>query len=541
MSNSVVRNLLERVSYKEDNEYVPSEFALNVVNFIKLMTDGKGESSPTPVFHYKMLDALNYSSRHAAHSRVANLVHRGGSKTSLHSEVLFFYLAVFGKLGRFGEVDAIIYVSDTIENGVRSLKKNMEARYQGSEFLQKFIPKAVFNETEIWLTNANGRKTGIRMFGATSGIRGTKIFGKRPQLAILDDLLSDKNARSEGIITLIKDTIYKGVDQALDPTQRKIVFLGTPFSENDPLYSAIESGVWLTNVFPVCEKFPCTPEEFRGSWEARFGYDFVASQYDAMSRAGQVNAFYQELMLNIVNSDESLVDVDVDVTWFSRREFEKNRGSYSIYITTDFAVSSRAGADNSVISVWAVSSRGDTLLIDGSLGRQSMDVTIDELFRLVSKWTPVSVGVETNGQQGGFIAWMRNEMVSRNVFFTFAKGLNAQGNRSSVGIRSSTDKLTRFNVMLPDIRAGKLWMCSDLKGSGLVGQALRELSSVTSHGIMSKHDDWLDTYTMLGHMRLLFPDAATPTKSSLVHPAPIAHDVFASSTLPVSDVDGYFV
>lgn len=67
----------------------------------------------------------------------------------------------------------------------------------------------------------------------------------------------------------IKDTVYKGVDYALDPTRRKIVFSGTPFNKNDILY---EVGVWglvCQRVPHFCERFPCTKEEFVGAWEDR--------------------------------------------------------------------------------------------------------------------------------------------------------------------------------------------------------------------------------------------------------------------------------
>ena len=68
------------------------------------------------------------------------------------------------------------------------------------------------------------------MFGAKTGLRGTKIFGKRPPLAVLDDLVSDDDAKSRASMEAIKDTVYKGVNYALDPTRRKIIFNGHAFS-----------------------------------------------------------------------------------------------------------------------------------------------------------------------------------------------------------------------------------------------------------------------------------------------------------------------
>ena len=47
---------LNDISYKEDPTYVPSEFALEFVSFIKLVNGERGEENITPVIHYKMLD-----------------------------------------------------------------------------------------------------------------------------------------------------------------------------------------------------------------------------------------------------------------------------------------------------------------------------------------------------------------------------------------------------------------------------------------------------------------------------------------------------
>ena len=506
---STVSELLSRVDYSYDPNYVPSKFAIKFVNFIKMMTDGKGESSPTPTMHYKMLDTLAFPSNDFKHQRIANLASRGSSKTSIFSEILFFYIAVFGEIDEFGSVDAIIYVSDTVENGVRSLKKNMESRYETSDFLKKYIPKAVFNQNEIYLTNIDGRKTGIRMFGAQSGIRGTKIFAKRPQLAILDDLLSDKNAKSEGIVNSILDTVYKGVDQALDPNQRKIVFSGTPFNQGDPLYMAIESGSWINNVYPICEKFPCTKEEFRGSWEERFSYEFIQSQYEALKDAGQIEAFYQELMLEINSEDGKLVESS-DINWYKRVDLFKQRSNYNFYITTDFATSEKKSADYSAISVWAVNNAGHILWVDGILERQTMDKNIDELFRLAHKYNPISVGVEVNGTQNGFIPWIKQEMFNRNQYFSLAKTVDRNGKATKVGILSATNKskLERFNIMLPDIKNGKLWLPSDVEGM-IIDEIQTELFAVTSRGMLSKHDDWLDTFSMLGSMQIITPEQGT--------------------------------
>ena len=246
----------------------------------------------------------------------------------------------------------MIYVSDSMDNGVKSARKNIEFRYNNSEFLQQWIPDATFTDNYMEFTNAEGHRLGVKMFGAKTGLRGTKIFGKRPVLCILDDLVSDDDAKSKAAMLAIKDTVYKGVNHALDPTRRKVVFNGTPFNTDDILIEAVESGAWDVNVWPVCEKFPCSREEFRGAWEDRFSFDYIQEQYDMALATGKLSAFYQELMLRITSEEERLVQDD-EIGWYSRSQLLQNKSSFNFYTTTDFATSAKQTADDSVISHWA--------------------------------------------------------------------------------------------------------------------------------------------------------------------------------------------
>jgi len=238
--------------------YVPSLFALKFMNFIKLVNGDVGEDNKTPVMHLAMLDILadNWP-------KIANLCARGTAKTTLFMEYLVLYIAMFGELPEFGKVTGMLYISDSMENGVKSARNSIEFRYNNSEFLQAWIPHARFTENYLEFTNKKGQMLGVKMFGAKSGIRGTKIFGKRPVLAVMDDLVSDADSKSATAMEAIKDTVYSGVQYALDPTRNKMIMNGTPFNKEDIVYSAIESGAWKVNVWPICERFPCSEEEFR--------------------------------------------------------------------------------------------------------------------------------------------------------------------------------------------------------------------------------------------------------------------------------------
>ena len=499
---------LDGVSYKEINSesFSPSVYALTFMNFIKLVNGAEGESHKTPPVHLKMLDKV------VSHQQyIANLCFRGAAKTTLFGEYFFLFLGVFGYLPEFGEVSGGIYVSDSMENGVKSLRKNIEFRYNNSEFLQEWIPKATFTDAYIEFENKEGHKFGLKMFGAKTGLRGTKIFGKRPVICVLDDLVSDDDARSRAAMLAIKDTVYKGVNHALDPTRRKVIFNGTPFNTEDILIEAVESGAWDVNVWPVCERFPCTEEEFQGAWEDRFTYEYVKAQYDMAVLTGKLSGFFQELMLRISSEEERLVQ-DADIRWYKRQLLLQAKSNFNFYITTDFATSERQTADQSVISVWSYNANGDWFWVDGICERQTMDKSVNDLFRLVQEYRPQSVGIEVTGQQGAFIKWLQGEMMVRNIWFNFASSEKS----GAPGIRPVVNKLTRFNLVVPLFKAGKMYFPAEMKASKIMGHFYSQMKLATHNGLKGK-DDCIDTISMLMYLNAWKPSADQVKNPSMGH------------------------
>lgn len=507
-AKKTVDDWLDEVDYGSLNSghYIPGTFALKFMNFIKLVNGTEGEQNLTPVVHLAMLDKMEGKKQ-----RVANLCARGMAKTTLFGEYLILYIAVFGEIDGFGKVPGMIYVSDSMDNGAKSLRKNIEFRWTNSAFLQEWLPpgNVKFVENYMEFKSKEGNLLGVKLFGAKTGLRGTKIFGKRPVLCVLDDLVSDDDAKSKVAMQSIKDTVSKGVDYALDPVRRKIVFNGTPFNKNDVLYEAVESGAWDVNVWPICERFPCERSEFRGAWEDRFTYDFVAEQYRVSVLSGTTSSFNQELMLRISSSDERLVQ-DSEIRWYSRQSLLNNRGRFNFYITTDFAVSDKQTADNSVISVWAYNANGDWFWVDGLCDRQTMEKSVDGLFRFVSEYRPQQVGVEVTGQQLAFITWLQQEMMSRNIWFNFAQ------ENGRPGVRPTANKLSRFNLVVPLFKAGKIYFPTEMKTTKVLSQFQSEISLATINGLKGK-DDCLDTISMLMNLTPWKPSEDAPVVQKDTH------------------------
>ena len=523
-----VEEWLNQVTYADDPDYVPSEFAVAFVNFIKLVNGGQGEENVTPVLHLKMLDQVDQPNSR----KIANMVHRGAAKTTVLGEYLILYLATFGELPTFGTVDFALYVSDSIDNGVKNMRKNLEYRWENSTFLQKFVPMAKFTDIHWHFKNKAGKEFIVKGYGAKTGVRGTKANGKRPQLAILDDLVSDEDARSKTMISAIEDTVHKAIDHAMHPTRSKIIWSGTPFNASDPLYKAIESGAWAVNCYPVCEAFPCKRSEFRGSWEDRFTYDYVKRKYLEAMKSGTIHTFNQELMLRIMSDEDRLV-LDSDINWYKRGEVLKNLHLYNTYITTDFATTEDESGDFGFISVWAINASGHKFWIDGVCTRQSMDKNIDDLFRLAQKYKPMSVGIEVTGQQEGFIPWIKGEMIKRRIFFNLA----SSGNSNRPGIRPNTNKLQRFFVVVPWFKAGEMFFPEEMKLEKPMIEMMEEIKLASGNGLKSKHDDAIDTVSMLAAMSVFLPSEEAPMhyveSSGIFEMAKAVEDVTTFSTYTV--------
>ena len=535
---------LDNIDY-EWKDYVPTLDSLKFTTFIQEVNNGEGEEDKTPIVHTAMMEKV-------FNRKIKSLVlcHRGLGKTTVFAEYLFMHIAAFGYMPGFGKITLALYISDSVENGVKNLRRNIEHRYLNSEMMQKMIPNrkimvgvgdadgnptghasidvtsdADYAENFEKQINAGKKFTDIRMefqnhkghtfvikgYGAAQGVRGSKELGVRPQLAVFDDILSDTDATSPTIIATIENTVYKAVSKALDPKKQKQIWLGTPFNQSDPIYKAAESGVWELACYPIAQDFDATTtrETFKGSWEERFGYDYVKREFDDAIALGRPDDFYQELMLRISNADDRLIQ-DKDIRQFNRNAKIHDKSGMNFYITTDAATTDSSTADFSVIMVWGIDKDKNYYLMDFWFGKVLLSGFINALFDMVKLWSHnlLGVGIEVSGQQGGTISTIKDKMVRDDVFFF----LLSYGNSNLEGIRPAqgTRKYERFQVMQPRFSTGKMWFPDDLDEDPFMVEMYNEIRYVgrTNTGKKigkAKNDDILDCIAMLSMIEVIPP------------------------------------
>lgn len=487
------------------NGYIPSEQALKFVAFVRASGN---ETNVSPEVHYRIADGL-FSSDKRDWKLLIECTRGLGKSTTVEYAVI--YAAAMGEWPGFGKVPFVVFLGASQEGNVKQFFRNVANKIERSNFISSVLKVKRVTDTEIELVNADGVEMMIVGRGMSTNFRGLRSkSGDRPTVVIADDILSNEVATSDAIRDTIDTNWYNSVLPALDPTKHKIIYIGTPISDKDLLSKLKNSGSYRVERYPLCDSFPCSEADYISIWPDRFTYEYTLDMYKQYEAAGKTQGFFQEYMLEITDLSTLLVEED-DIKWYDPALVVKNKSAYNFYISTDFATSTKKSADFSSIAVWAISYNNDWLLVDGQCKRQSMQDNIEDLFMYVKKWKPISVGIESSGQQGGFLSIVEEMKLQRNVWFQFAKKPGSK----EPGIRPVKDKVHRFVTgVQPKFKQGKVWLpkpelCknSNYRLFEAVEELVAELSRFTMAGGVSalKHDDMLDTLNQLSEMEIFPP------------------------------------
>lgn len=485
--------------------YRPTEEALKFISFIRSTGN---EENVSPEAHYKIADVL-FSNDPEDWSVIVECL-RGIGKSTL-VEYAVIYASVLGFWPGFGRIPFMVFLGASQEGNVVQFFKNVASKIENSPFLRELVDVARVTDKEIELINNKGIETIIVGKGMNTNWRGVRSKrGDRPKMLIADDILGNDVMTSAAIRDTIETNWFNSALPALDPRRYKILYIGTPLSEEDLLHKLKRSKSYAVVKFPLCPSFPVPKEEFKSIWPDRFTYEYTLKMYNQFLEAGRSRSFYTEYLLQLTDLSSRIVD-DEDIMWFDPSVIRKFKHRYNFYITTDFATSNKKAADFSTIGVFAISSAGDWFLVDGQCKRQSMQENLDDLFHYARVWSPLGVGIETSGQQGGFISILQDMMMQRNVWFSLAR---KKGSKEA-GIRPVKDKLHRFVTGVePKFKQGKVWLPkpelvekANPELFALVTEMVRELSKLTMTGGVSVigHDDAIDLLNQLSEIELFAP------------------------------------
>jgi len=298
-------------------------------------------------------------------------------------------------------------------------------------------------------------------------------FGRSKNCFTFDDIIKNEaDAGSAIIMAKLKSMIYSDAENALGK-KGKIIIVNTPFNKKDPVYQALEGGVWTPVCLPVCEKIylDMPKSEYRGSWEAMKPYEEIMEKYEDAYYGDTLREFNQELMLRISSEEDKLIpDKLLEGQWYKRTDILKNLYAYNLYMTTDFTTTGNKGSDLSGIAVWAVNHNQDWFMLDLCLRKQEVEQQYNEVFRFIDTYTPENktfeVGVEVDGNQRSHIHALKDRMRQRLNYFTIARQRGSQPGAEGILSRlEGGNKHWRMRMMLPMFQNRKIFFPEELRHS----------------------------------------------------------------------------
>lgn len=536
--------------------YTPSVDAFDFINFIRLVL-GEEPENVNPIAHYFYADAIfghdNIKSFFIVRNidfdslddRLAIMASREFAKSTL-VVYMILYMADKGKLPNYGDVNYVLYISDSMRNGVETTMKTIAAVYNESVYLQDRFEEARLvvdevnfvrrprtkKEQELYNLFVNVRKEKpenvpgrmkrsftLRGVGGQQGVRGTRSGLSRPNGAIIDDIVSsEEDAKSDTILKKLESTIDADVLSGLSGNGNFAIAIGTPYNKKDPVYSRVESGNWLPVVFPRAEAIPdddLKEEDFKSVWPDRHTYKQCRRAYIQAKKSedsgnfGPMRTLLQEHYIRISSEEDRMVTESM-IQWFNRTNIIKNSFDYNWYFTTDFTSTGSRGSDFSGIALWAVDSDQNFFLMELSLKKIELEEQYTVMFDMARRhranvrW--LEAGVEIDGQQNIHLLALKDRMAKYSLFFAFTRQRGAKIGQE--GIRSRLqggNKHWRFRSMLPMFQNHKIWFPKELENTTDMKELMEEIRLVTYTSINSKHDDGLDLLSMLGMLDVNFP------------------------------------
>ena len=361
--------------------------------------------------------------------RLLNLkVFRGGSKTTR--------LRMYGaKRIAYGISRTVLYVGASEDHAKRSvqwIRSQVEPR-MGKDGKERQTP---FAETFKLKIDKRGEGE-VRLFhgvdehpvwvlgvGITGNIRGINFDDYRPDLILLDDVITDESAATpeqrEKLSDLIMGAVTNSLISSVEEPNAKLVMLQTPLHEDDPSGRAEKSTEWHT------EEFSCWTPETRGlpveqqmsSWEEMFPTLTLRKQKAAAIADNRYSTFAREMEVSLVSVESAAFRA----AWLKRWD-ELPRAGFTIVAIdpvpppspTQMAKALKT-KDFEAISVVTLSG-GNYYLVDYAVHRgHEPDWTTAKFFEFVQRYQPQGVVVETVAAQR-YLKWiLEKEMDRRRVY-----------------------------------------------------------------------------------------------------------------------------
>jgi predicted phage terminase large subunit-like protein len=258
----------------------------------------------------------------------------------------------------------------------------------------------------------------IEAYGKGSALRGLLHGALRPSIVILDDIQSYEDSLSDS--TQEKDWEWFLSDVKPLGKDTRIFIIGNNLGQKcviERIFRFQKELGFQTLRIPIMDQdgVPAWPEVFPKKW--------IDEERESNRLIGKLDIWHRERMCVAMDEESRCFRQSQFRYWDSLPILKR------IAIAVDPAISKRARADYTGISVAGIDGKNHIYVLETVKKKMLPDEIIDEVFRLQKKWGG-TVGMEDVQYQRMLILETRKQMALRNRFFNLIE-LKARGEKEA--------------------------------------------------------------------------------------------------------------
>ncbi|RKX60862.1 MAG: hypothetical protein DRP29_01805, partial [Thermodesulfobacteriota bacterium] len=365
-----------------------------------------------------------------------------------------------------GKYRFLVYIAaskDRAEEQFRTLRTEIQSHPLLKRAVEVITDKVDMLEYQDRLT---GKMHLIKVFGAGQNLRGLRYQEKRPDIVILDDIEKLEEIQSEKQRQKLKEWFFADV-LPLSSTGRFFI-IGTILHEDSLLNN-------LLNKPPegfVALRYGVLDDEEKPTWPEKYPLEAIQAKKEEYRKQGLLHLWYAEYMNQPIAPETQIFKREY-FKYYNPKDLKWRENNYSVFTTVDLAISEAQTANYTAIVTIAVSPENHWFVLDIDYGRYNPSETIEAIFKAVTKYRPLKVGIEKVAYQQALAHFLEKEMVKRNQFFEI------------VPLIAQKAKELRIQSLQPRFVAGTIWFPVN-------AAFLTELESELLMFPRGKHDDLID-------------------------------------------------
>lgn len=334
-----------------------------------------------------------------------------------------------GRRVSYGISRTILYVGASEDHAVRSVRWLKTQVEKNTVWTKTFGLRAgsKWDQAQIEIVNdALGITSWILGVGITGNLRGINFDDYRPDLILLDDIITDENAATLEQREKISDLVFGALKESLAPKTEepnaKMVFLQTPLhlddaamrAEKDPEWVTLTQGCWTdeTKDAPVDEQISV--------WEERYPTVERRASKKAAAKANRLSKWLRENECRLVSPETT----SFKSFWLNKVVEMPGRNAYNVLAIDPVPPPSdrelEKGLQGKDFEVLGVCGRaGHNYYVQEYVANRGHEPnwTIYEAFRLAIKYGVAKIVVESTAYQRTLKWLIEQEMRRRGLYF----------------------------------------------------------------------------------------------------------------------------